>query len=150
MAEDIKPAKKPQAVAKCVILHTQVGAFTRGQVVPVTAFADMTRMLNLKAVRQATEEESVLERVSLDDLNRPTSEVDGLRNEVARLRAIADAREAEIQKLRTLNESQAAATGAIKVNELANRLNEAEKTIKALQAELAEKKAELAKINAGE
>lgn len=151
--DETKKKEQPKAAAKqqmVVILHTAVGAFPRGKVLPAVTFGeDLPRLQNVKALRMATAEEATMESVDLDAVtSAPTNILTELHATIATKNAVIDQQEREIQALRGMNQTMAANTESVKVNELATRLAENEKTILKLQADLADANKKLADLKA--
>lgn len=154
--EDIRPdvrqpaMKKPAPVEKeqkVVILHTVVGQFTRGSVVPASTFGELARLLNINAVRIATDDEAKLELVDLDAANAtPRGLIADMQARLDNKQAMIDQLEREVQTLRSIQQTAAASTTANTVNELMVRMKENEKTILALQNQLAEANKKLADV----
>lgn len=134
--------------SKVVILHSAVGVFTRGQVIETSTFgSEITRLLKCNAIRQATHEESMLDRVDLDAAsNTPKNLVHELQTKLGEKQAVIDQQEREIQHLRNLNQTAAATTDGNTVNELMTRMKDNEVIIKGLQNELEEAKKKLAEV----
>jgi predicted RNase H-like nuclease (RuvC/YqgF family) len=133
--------KAASKLPKIVVLWTGVGSFAKGNVICSSIFGAerCTQLMNQGAIRLATEEESQLEQVDLDNVSKtPANELHRLNEIIKSKEAMIDQQEREIQKLRSLNET-AAATAAITNNtELLKKVAESEKTISNLQMQLSE------------